>query len=1303
MGFDLKKLLQDGINTITKPQPATTNIAKVVGNLSDRFNPLDRQFQQRVIPQVQREVQQHITQPVNDYFKPTTQLRARDFVREVPNGIAQTPGIVQKGASDLLKATISSVTNPILRPTMESGAPDNTPERIAMLKEKGLVPQDYVAPNVATGRQQEINALNNTQNRSFTRPYDPQTQDKEFALDTAKSALNVGLGFRNFGNAKNVTTLGGVAKYANAQGLANVPFGVADFVGRNKEDQTTTNLVKDVGLNYGAGAILGGLPGLTNVMKVKGWDIPLGNSVKDVSKSVGKVDNAPYIETLKRYVADGNKLDTKNQKILDDYLMSQPTIGAKPSVAESILNPKVDNALGKPTDQAAFEASQLADLNKIAPDNVTTISTNAIPKKKSPININAAEQLTTNKVEAPKITGETLVDRIGSARANSENIRQQIVQRGQDAYIAGQKLNDAELKVIRDAYQSGKSIDEIANASSNPKVVKNYLEKLSDYYDFELAADRAVGGTTIKESNHLRQIWDLSDPAKKAQFDELAKQRGLDNYSGYGAQPKVFKSYAEGEALGFKPKNRNINEDLLSHSRGASEAIGKRQLVNGLREAAPDQVTAAGMGRTAEGKAFENLNIRGMEDVAVSPEVAAQLKGYTPLKGAAGPDDFIANAKRAGKEGSRNVGVGQYVDNLTGTIKAIPKSAKEAGFKGVAGSLYDHSSQELKKILLNMSFFHVLNVGETNLGRIVSHPVKGTRSMLQAIGSLPSEKVTQANIKYYKSKVIPGTNMSVFDAALASGQNMTRGLPVKGAEKLNPLGVTGRATFDRFIYTLQMGLNDQIFGNGKIRPDSPQGRALGKEIELAVGKLNQITNNIDPNTMKWFSRGMLAPQYTASKYKMLWDSVSKWGKVGSAKMSQGNFARSTVAGEAFAVGTIATLGTLIATGEFPELNQILMNYTFDPRIETNMKNAKGENIDIKTPKTFLSEPGGIIVPAVTGNTWGQKTEGLVHAGQSRLNPILADTAKILTNKNYYGENVVPTGMNPIDSAKTMVADILQGRTPIGAQSILRAIEGKDTLAQAAIGILGARTTTSKDAPSQRFSNAYDLQKQIQEVQTNLEKGKITPEDAQRTVNDLTQKMNAETQKLAEAQGSSNGVTFKPGKGSTAYLKNDGTFGWAKNEEDLKKQVSKQEFERSGKNFMEKDGMVYRRNEDGTVKVQTKDKYSYELGTAKLEQYKKADNVTKWMETAQGQLQNIVKQLKDPSLDEVEVIKLQNDAQTLMDNMDKYTGYGGFTKGKNKASMEKMIKLLETNTSSNMENQQALRKLLKNIKITRKKA
>jgi hypothetical protein len=147
-----------------------------------------------------------------------------------------------------------------------------------------------------------------------------------------------------------------------------------------------------------------------------------------------------------------------------------------------------------------------------------------------------------------------------------------------------------------------------------------------------------------------------------------------------------------------------------------------------------------------------------------------------------------------------------------------------------------------------------------------------------------------------------------------------------------------------------------------------------------------------------------------------------------------------------------------------------------------------------------------------------------------------------------------------------------------------------------------------------------------------------------------------------------------------------------------------QFDKSGKNYLEKDGYVYTRDAQGKAGYTTKIKYDYSLNKEVMTQQKNNDDLAGWMQTAQAQVASIDKQLQDKNLDPKEKVSLENDRQAILDSAAKYQGYGGFTKGS--SSKGKKIDYASQISASNedyMKYDTALRNLVKKSKIKRKKA
>lgn len=135
-------------------------------------------------------------------------------------------------------------------------------------------------------------------------------------------------------------------------------------------------------------------------------------------------------------------------------------------------------------------------------------------------------------------------------------------------------------------------------------------------------------------------------------------------------------------------------------------------------------------------------------------------------------------------------------------------------------------------------------------------------------------------------------------------------------------------------------------------------------------------------------------------------------------------------------------------------------------------------------------------------------------------------------------------------------------------------------------------------------------------------------------------------------------------GKYAYtLDGDTTVHTAKSLSDARMEIAKAGFSNESGSYKVVGDKVLRKGADGKVTSITKTAFDYQIGTATLVQQKNAGDLQAWLGTADKQIASIQKQLQDPNIDPLEALKLQNDAQNLMDNAAKYQEYGGFTKPK----------------------------------------
>jgi hypothetical protein len=302
--------------------------------------------------------------------------------------------------------------------------------------------------------------------------------------------------------------------------------------------------------------------------------------------------------------------------------------------------------------------------------------------------------------------------------------------------------------------------------------------------------------------------------------------------------------------------------------------------------------------------------------------------------------------------------------------------------------------------------------------------------------------------------MIPGKNMSVYDAALRSGQHINRGLPLTGGQKLNPLEVTTRAMFGRQLPVLRIYLNKMVFGSGEIDPSSPEGQQLGQTIDKIMGEMNTHTMNMDPNTMRALGRAMGTPNFTISKWSLLKDAATKTGPKGHRIFGNpaANLARTTVIGKRIWEATVGLLIGILATGSYPTLKNALGRYFISPNAPSDLRNDKGRPEDIAFPKDYLTE--GATAISNPANYFLQRENPLMR------NILEALPVSPISGRNYYGAAI----QNP-KSRESWLSQYLKGSVasdlPIGVQNVLEQAQGGQGTAQTLLNLSGFTTPLRK--------------------------------------------------------------------------------------------------------------------------------------------------------------------------------------------------------------------------------------------------
>lgn len=601
---------------------------------------------------------------------------------------------------------------------------------------------------------------------------------------------------------------------------------------------------------------------------------------------------------------------------------------------------------------------------------------------------------------------------VKSAIANSQMVRQELSHRADVAFAAGRALSKED-RQLASHYEYGQSIADVASQAKNPEKMAKALTKLEDYYDYKLAAERAAGAQVPKVDNYARHFWDLSKPEDQSRFNELATQQGIGKFQGTSSQPRVFRTYAEGEAAGFKRQNSDIFKDLAQDANSSGSRIEGAALKEGVLRAGGKEVSTKGNGVDENGKQFVNSNIDGLNGLSYSQKIADQLKGYQTLD------------------------------------------------RNVFGKTYDKLNSFQKNVVLSLSLFHSMNISLNFAGaEAFRHPFVTAKGFGQSALGFISPRYAEHVMNHFREN---GTMEWAQRNGIALGSNHDinpEGLQSKvGTSRANLITQGHKAIFEREIPIMTLHMAELAKKSG-VEAGSTEGIKLGQEINQVMGLMNQKIMSRNPNDQKWLNRLMLAPAFTETKYRTLFDAATKW-KGDNAKA--GNLARQAVGGKTVIEGLIGIAGGIIATGQFPTLQQVL-SQAVDPYISTDIKNKAGGTKGAFLPHSFIGEVSDPLNRLAHGDT-----SGVIHYANARLSPNLSTASKLLTNQDYFGNPIFdpnkPTGPQIAGQALKQVS-------PIGVQNVSDLVSGKKGIAETALNEAGLRVKNDPSNPINQQTAAF---------------------------------------------------------------------------------------------------------------------------------------------------------------------------------------------------------------------------------------
>lgn len=120
---------------------------------------------------------------------------------------------------------------------------------------------------------------------------------------------------------------------------------------------------------------------------------------------------------------------------------------------------------------------------------------------------------------------------------------------------------------------------------------------------------------------------------------------------------------------------------------------------------------------------------------------------------------------------------------------------------------------------------------------------------------------------------------------------------------------------------------------------------------------------------------------------------------------------------------------------------------------------------------------------------------------------------------------------------------------------------------------------------------------------------------------------------------------------------------AAGEAEFDKEVTSAGFADTDEKMLVKDGIVYRKTKDGKVQTMTEPEYNEKLNQIRMVSAKRGGNLEAWFKAADEKAKALTAQLNDPNVDELDRLKIEDELNRLADDYEKFSSYHGFTKPK----------------------------------------
>lgn len=795
------------------------------------------------------------------------------------------------------------------------------------------------------------------------------------------------------------------------------------------------------------------------------------------------------------------------------------------------------------------------------------------------------------------------------------------------------------------------TVGAVSKSAENPEAFKQAARDLRTYFDTRHAYDTQLGIDVGYRTNYIRHFFDQAEnPEIQPTGDEQLRGGGANKAPGYTKQRTV-ESLAKdvGDAL-----QRDIQSSSFNHAKLAYE--------NGLNEAFPGKVANGEIPRSTNAGKYVQIDHPFGGDLSVPKDIAHEINSRVWHEN---------DSKALDTYDKLNHGL-KYVKLSGGLFHAFTESGNFVGQQLASGKIV---TDPLATARLAKVFFS--DKGMQN--EVAKMADNGT-----------IDKARLAGLTIRSKDILADVNVDALDKS--KGQ---RGIPV--IQQMHD------ATFQREIPFAKLKLFEQkTEGLDPNKPaDLAKMRSQADTINNLFGGINREVQGIKPGTFKWLQRGLLATDFTEGKYATLWKALSDKGAAGTT-------ARQAVAGKALLFGLLATAGAA-AGGQYQgksgkQIATDAAGNLLDPSFEMG-------GYKVGLPKTHISEVVDAVKPTQNnGKAWNGS--GLLTYAQDRTAALPSEVIQLLSNKNYYGQplygtNTKKNGGGKI-SAPQAALNIAQTGLPIPFGQVTNTVTGKQNAAAAAANVVGFKAkpnpdntvafqgvnTTMTDKQTEAYQGQLNstLKTMQQQLTSSSAYKNASPNDQSKMMSDLKSNVTAAVNR--DYASKNNLGQYSPsfnGKGTQATTKQQDILNGGINPDAYVPNAGNNDslavakFKNNpNQKTMTQGNDTYYKTSDGQVKHTTTFEYQTTRQKAdlnlKLEQAKNGDNFDSWKSAALNKMRLLQQMANhyDPVTQSDQIDAVQQEADTLLKDMQKYSSYGGsFTKPKSEASQ------IRSRTTSNI--------------------